>query len=198
MARFALTAALAAFMTTTAASLSAQTFTPAKMGAAVTLFAGGASASTGTDPIVGGSIGWELTRLITIEGTGLWIDSRQMNVYVAYGGARATLPLRNNLAPFVAAGFGVQSASVDPNGPGIPPFYARRMTMPAGPGPGADQRFDDPVVALGGGFDYFVSPHVAFRPDLRVLLARDGEHTRSTMMLAVHVAYHFESHTSRP
>ena len=197
MTRFALTAAFVALLAT-AAPVRAQTSPSSNMGAAVTVFAGGASASNGTDPLVGGSIGWELTRYFALEGTGFWIDSRQMNVYTAYAGGRVTLPLRSNLAPFVAAGFGVESASVDPNGPGIPSFYTRRMMMPTGGGPGADQRFDDPVVSLGGGFDYFVSRHGAFRPDFRVLLAFAGGQTRPVTTFAVHVAYHFEEHTRRP
>jgi hypothetical protein len=196
MTRFALFAVVVALGG--AAPASAQTSVPSKMGAALTTFVGGASATGGTDPMIGASIGWELSRYFTVEGTGLWIDSRQMNVYAALAGGRVTLPLRSNLAPFVAAGVGVHSASVDPNGPGIPSFYTRRMTMPTGGGPGADQRFDDPVVSLGGGFDYFVSRHVAFRPDCRVLLVFDGGQTRPVTTFAVHVAYHFEEHSSRP
>ena len=197
MARFSLTAALAVLLTT-AAPVSGQTSAAPDMGAAMTVFVGGGSATNGTDPLVGASFGWELTRYFTVEVTGSWLDSRQMNVYTALAGGRVTLPLRSNLAPFVAAGFGVHSASVDPNGPGIPSFYTRRMTMPAGPEPGVDQRFDDPVVSLGGGFDYFVSRHVAFRPDFRVLLAWDGGHTRQVTTFVVHLAYHFEEHTRRP
>jgi hypothetical protein len=197
MNRFTLTAVLSVVLCT-AAPVAAQTSSLSTTGAAVTVFTGGASASSGTDPIAGASIGWELTRSVAVEAQGLWIDSRQMNVYAAYAGARVTLPLRSNLAPFVAAGAGVQTAIVDPNGPGIPSFYQRRMTIDThASGSQPDQRFDDPVVVLGGGFDYFVSRHVAFRPDFRVLLASGGGHTRTTTVLAVHVAYHFDDHTGR-
>jgi hypothetical protein len=197
MTRLTLTTALAALLSA-AIPVSAQTRVPWSGGAEFSVFSGGASATGGTDPLAGASLGWELSRYFTLEGTGLWIDSRQMNVYAAFASGRVTLPMRRKLAPFVSAGAGIHSASVDPNGPGIPAFYARRMTMPTGLTLGADQRFDDPMVAFGGGFDMFINRHVAFRPDCQVLLVFDGANTRPVTTLAIHLAYHFEEHSTRP
>src|SRR5262245_19816984 len=46
-------------------------------GTTVNVFAGAASASSDTGPLAGMALGWEVTRWVTVEGTGSWLNRRQ-------------------------------------------------------------------------------------------------------------------------
>lgn len=199
MARIALTAVLVACLTGMATPSSAQTNSVQwRHGTALAIFAGGASQSGTTDNAAGASIGWELTPNLTIEGSGLWVDTKGVDTFDALIGSRISMGPRRGIVPFVSAGVGVQNASVDMSATGVPDFYLRRAAAPAPPATGLRQTFDDFAIAVGGGVDWFLNHHVAVRPDVRVYTAFADRRARPMAVYGVHLAYHFEEHAVTP
>ena len=168
-------------------------------GTALSVFAGAASASGGTDGAAGVTIGWEFTPSFTLEGSGLWTAGRDVEGFSALTGTRINLLSPRAVVPFVSAAVGLHRATVDSTRGGIPDFYMRRMgmAMRAGTG-GSEQTFTDFVSAVGGGVDLYVRRHVALRPDVRVLFVRANTGTRALAVYGVHLAYHFEEHQITP
>jgi hypothetical protein len=167
-------------------------------GTALSVFAGGASATGGTDGAAGAAIGWEITPHFTLEGSGLWTAGTDVDTFSALFGTRVNVLSPRAAVPFVSAGVGVHRAMVDVGRTGVPAFYMRRMGMSSGRGVRLEETFDDFVVALGGGVDVYLKRHVALRPDVRVLLVRSNTGTRPVTVYGVQLAYHFEEHPITP
>jgi hypothetical protein len=165
-------------------------------GTALAVFGGAASVDGATDGAGGASIGWELTPLLTVEGSGTWLGGR-VDAFNALVGARVHLSPRRVVVPFVSGALGMQHATVD-GGTQPPAFYGRRMRQPPGAGaPSTQHTFNDFVLAAGGGIDVYLQRQVALRPDVRVLFVRDGG-TRTVTVFGIHLAYHFEEHPVTP
>ena len=147
-------------------------------GTALSLFAGAASASGGTDGAAGAAIGWELTPRFTLEGSGLWTLGRNVDAFTALGGARVNVLSPRGVMPFLSAGAGVHRTT--------------RVEL------GLERENDDFVVALGGGVDIYLKRHLALRPDVRVLLVNADSGRRTVAVYGVHLAYHFEEHPITP
>ena len=67
----------------------------------------------------------------------------------------------------------------------MPHFYGRRL----GPADAArSHTFEDFAVAFGGGADFFLSPHLAVRPDLTVVLVTTRSDTAAGPVYGVQLA----------
>jgi hypothetical protein len=195
MSRFIVLFALMASLLGVAAPASAQQ-NPWRKGTALGVFAGGATHSEGTDTAAGTSIGWELTPFLTIEGSGTWTTGNDIDTFSALIGSRLNLLPGRLLVPFVSGGAGMQRATVEGGAAQVPTFYSHRMNLTTPTT--VTQTFDDFAWSVGGGVDLFVNHHVAFRPDVRVLMVHADGDTRPTAIYGVHFAYHFEEHVVTP
>jgi Outer membrane protein beta-barrel domain len=168
-------------------------------GSTLSVFGGAATASSSTDPGFGGSMGWELTPRLSIEGRALWLvaDSGP-DAFSALLGTRFALRASRPFVPVVTASAGVYHAAFDVRSTTIPDFYQRRIDelMAAG-GPRSSYTFNDFSLQVGGGFDIFLTEHLVFRPELSLLLATDGSDSRPQALYGVQFAYHFEPHPVR-
>jgi len=171
---------------------------PWSHGTTVNMFAGAGHDAANTSAVLGGAFGWELTPAVGIEARGTWFDRG-----AATGAFGADLTLQAGLTgprtivPFVAAGLGFYRAWFDSGAQNIPGFYGRRMMAgPAAPvGPlGARHSFTDPSFVVGGGVNWFVTRHVAIRPDLGATFVRHGGGGYTVTTFSVRLAYHFEPH----
>jgi hypothetical protein len=171
---------------------------PWTKGTALGVFGGGASQSTGTDGAAGMSIGWELTPFFTIEGSGTWMDGKEVSSFAALIGSRVNLLPRRAVVPFLSGGVGMQITSVDGNAADVPAFYRRRLSFATPTATPLTQTFDDFLFSAGGGIDIFINHHVALRPDVRVMMAVADGTVRPTTVYGLHLAYHFEEHAVTP
>jgi hypothetical protein len=152
----------------------------------------GASTADGTTAALGTSLGWELSPRLTIEGRGVWLpDDPDSSDFFAWLGA--VVPFRRGafVEPFASAGVGMYLATVDVAAGEVPAFYQDRMNGR----PRAS--FDDFALGFGGGANMFVTPHIAIRPEVTVIVVTTQTHARTVPVFGVHVAYHFESHKIR-
>ena len=147
-------------------------------GTALSIFGGGASATGGTEGALGAAIGWELTPRFTVEGSGIWHVGTDAGVFSAVMGPRINLRPRRSLVPYMSGGIGVHR-SEERDG-----SFTRTVS--------------DAAIVLGGGLDVYLRPHLALRPDVRVLLVPADGDTRTIAVYGVHLAYHFEEHRVTP
>lgn len=160
-------------------------------------FAGVSMDGEQTGSAFGGAIGWELTPRVAIEGSAAWLDRGvDAQALSAALKLRAALFGRDRVSPFVTAGIGAYRASYSHMSEDIPAFHRARM---AGPGPvGQSATFTDPALVFGGGVRFFVSRHIALRPDVEsMLVLRDSRHYFVTTA-ALQIAFHFEDHPVTP
>lgn len=180
------------------AGASAQTATPPEhewsRGTTLNVFAGGAAASSTVGPLAGGAFGWELGPWIGIEGSGAWLRRNAgASAFTASLATHVNLTRPRAAVPFVRGGIGLYRASFDPERRALPDFYAHRV----GTGPEARQAFTDPAFVAGGGVNVFATTRWAIRPQAEaIIVRRDGRHYTVGLM-TVHLAYHFERHSTR-
>jgi len=169
-----------------------------RQGTALGGFLGAASTASRMDVAAGAAIGWELMPHLTVEGRGIWLDAGpRANAFAALLGARIPILAGRPVAPFVSAGVGLYRATFDAAPARIPRFYQRRM-MSIGAGESRAWTFDDFAVAFGGGADFFLAQHLAFRPELTVLLVTTRSNAHAVPVFGAQLAYHFESHPITP
>ena len=167
-------------------------------GTTLNVFAGAGIDDSDATPLVGASVGWELTPAIAIEGSGYWLErTAGTDAFAAALKLQAALAVGHTAVPFLEAGVGLYRASFDPMGHSVPGFYRRRLTAGA-PGPGSMTTFTDPSFVLGGGVNVFVTRHISFRPGIEVMIVRRHAQNCGVTTAAVHVAYHFEDHPVTP
>jgi hypothetical protein len=161
-------------------------------GTTIVGFVGAASPASHTGPAAGATLGWEVTPRFAIEGRGVWLDAGpDSHAFAATLGARIPLLPVRRVMPYVTGGVGMYRASFERPDLSMPHFYGRRLA----PADATRSRaFQDFAVAFGGGADFFLSPHVAVRPDLTVLLVTTRSDTAAVPVYGVQLAYHFESH----
>lgn len=182
--------AMAIVAASTQAWAQAASGTPWQRGATLGGFAGIASAD-GTMPALGTALGWEVHRYVAVEGRGLWMTTDPgSDFYVALNAIVSLRPV-GNVVPFASAGVGMYRATVDAASGSVPGFYQRRLNGRS------RASFEDVALPVGAGASVFITPHVAIRPEVNlVLVTRDGER-RTVGLYGVHVAYHFAPRTTR-
>jgi outer membrane protein with beta-barrel domain len=165
-------------------------------GTTVNVFAGTASASSDTGPLAGMALGWEVTRWVTVEGTGSWLNRRQgAEAFAADLKALVNVMPTRSILPFIQGGVGLYRASFDPSRDAMPAFYRNRFGTRAFAASAAT--FTDPTFVVGGGVNMFVSRHLAIRPDFQTtIVSRDADHY-IVNSASVHLAYHFEPHPTK-
>ncbi len=177
-----------------AASQSART-TELARGTAVSGFAGVAGGGSQTGPLFGGSAGWDLTPLLSIEGSGSWIDfAHRANGFAAALKLRVKLTGHHTVVPFVQGGIGMYRATFAEGETIRPDFYRRRHAR----GPGLGAAFTDPTVVAGGGLTIALNRRMALRPALETMVAMRNGRTRALTSVAVHAVFVFEDHPVTP
>lgn len=167
-------------------------------GTTLTGFTGAAVDSTRTGPMFGGSVGWELTPRIAIEGSGLWVyHEANTSAFAGVAKVQASLLGPHKAVPFLQAGIGLYRASFHPSRAATPSFYQRRMG-PDGAGHVGLRTFTDPSVVLGGGANVFLSRNLAIRPDVETMVVLRNARSHVVTAVRVHVVYHFEDHPVTP
>lgn len=178
---------------------SAQTSTSSNLwsrGSQLGVLAGGASSSESSGPMLAGSVGWEVTRWVTIEGRGSWFDrGDRAAAFSADLGATANVVPRRKITPFVGAGYGLYRASFERGATGMPDFYRDRMTGERG-----NDRliFTDPSLRLTAGVDVITRRHWSFRPELATVIVRSGGSGETLLVAGMRVGYRFEDHPVTP
>ena len=127
------------------------------------VFTGVVSEPAAGSAMVGGSIGWQLTRTTALEGSGAWINGGQDND--RFAGAlklQATVGRVSGAVPFVEAGIGLYRASFNANHADMPEFYTRRMGNALRDGM-MMRTFTDPSVVFGGGISMAPTRRIAIR-----------------------------------
>jgi hypothetical protein len=166
-------------------------------GTTLNAFVGAGADGSKTGPLAGGSIGWEVTPRVAIEGTGYWLDrGTGADAFAAALKLQAGLTRSEKAVPFLQAGVGLYRAAFEPTAEPIPEFYSRRIS--ADTGPGTTHTFTDPSFIFGGGLNVFLTRHVTIRPDVEVIVVRDDSQTYVVTAVAVRFAYHFEEHPVTP
>ena len=181
-----------------AATARAQDDTPretndGKHGAALSLFGGGVTGSTGTGGALGWSVDWLLTRRVSFEGSGWWTAEPAITGFSALFGPRFDIGGVRRAIPFVSTEVGVYHAAVDTSSSKLPAYYTRRMT-----GPSPRDTFDDFAAGIGGGVDIGVKRHLSLRPQVRLVLMTDGDGVRPLALYGVHFSYNFVEKPHEP
>jgi hypothetical protein len=147
--------------------------------------------------MIGGSVGWAITRRLALEGSGLWVD------HPADGDAFAgTLKLqaswreRHRAVPFVLAGAGLYRISIGRGADPLPTFYRRRMSP--GSAFGQARTFTDPTVVFGAGTNLFVSRNLALRPEAEGMIVLRDSRSHLVTAFRIGVVYHIEDHPVTP
>jgi opacity protein-like surface antigen len=161
-----------------------------RRGTTLSGFVGAASAATDTDAAAGLSVGWEVTPRFGVEGRGIWLRAGDTeDAFAATLAARVAIRPGHPIVPFASAGVGLYRASFDAPAGVIPDFYRTRVTSTGLGG----QTFTDFALSFGGGADFFVTRHLAVRPEVNVLLATTRTDVRAMTIYGAQLAYHFES-----
>jgi hypothetical protein len=168
-------------------------------GTTINAFAGAGHDAANTSALLGGAFGWEITPAVGVEARGTWFDrGAATGAFGADLTLQAGLTRPQTIVPFVAAGLGFYRAWFDSGAQNVPGFYGRRMMAgPAGafgPGGGARQSFTDPSFVVGAGVNWYVTRHVAIRPDVGATIVRHGGAGHTVTTFSVRLAYHFEPH----
>jgi hypothetical protein len=157
--------------------------------------AGSASSSSHSGPLLGGTIGWEVTPRFTLEGAASWLDRGQgADGFLAALKARVGVR-HEGTSPFVEGGFGLYRMTTDGSGE-MPEFYRRRMV--AGSTATTSQAFTDPVFLAGGGLNFFLRRHLALQPALEALFVTRGGHMHTIGAFSLRLVYHFEDRPVTP
>jgi hypothetical protein len=161
-------------------------------GTELSVFVGGAT----TGPMVAGSVGWEVTRWIAIEGRGSWFDrGDDARGFGADLGALVNLVAKRPVTPFLGVGFGLYRASFGGASPAMTDFYRTRMRSRRFAG---SHVFTDPALRLTAGVDIIARRHWALRPDVSLVDVRADGHGETLWAAGISVGYRFEDHPITP
>jgi hypothetical protein len=193
-------AAATLLMLCAADTASAQIAPPPNMwkhGTTVNVFAGAASASSETGALAGGAVGWEVTRIVALEGSGSWLNRREgAEAFAADLKTLVSVMAARPVVPFVEGGIGLYRASFDSSRGTLPGFYQGRMVAT---GSKVNRMtFTDPSFILGGGVNLFATRHLAIRPEVEAKIVRRNSQTYVVTAVSVHLAYHFDDHPITP
>lgn len=167
-------------------------------GTTLNVFAGAASASSETGPLLGAAVGWEVIRWFALEGSGARLDRPNgADAFAADLKALVGLPGAHAIVPFIEGGVGLYRASFDLSQGVLPDFYRGRIAGNAAIA-GTTVTFTDPFFIFGAGVNLFLTRHIAIRPDIDVKIVRRHSQSYAVTAVAVHLAYHFEEHPLAP
>jgi hypothetical protein len=161
-------------------------------------FGGVTTSDSDAGALLGGAMTWQATRWIALDGALAWLDRPEgESGFSAIVSAHVSLLSGEKALPFLRAGVGIYHAWFDEarwRSGDLPAFYRNRvhdihsnMTSRHG--------FTDPVVAVGGGVNYFLSRNVALRPQAEALIVLRDSASYLVPTFTLHLAYHF---TDRP
>jgi hypothetical protein len=167
---------------------------PWSHGTTLNVFAGVNAGSSKVGSLAGGAVGWEVTRWLAVEGIGTWLDrGTGADAFAADLKAIVSPVIARRVVPFLQGGIGLYRASFELPRAEIPDFYRSRLAAAAS-GMNSTKTLTDPSLIVGGGVNLFVRPHVAIRPDIQAKVVRHGSRSYVVTTVAVHLAYHFETH----
>jgi Outer membrane protein beta-barrel domain len=167
---------------------------PWSHGTTLNVFAGVNSASSQGGSLAGGAVGWEVNRWLALEGIGSWLDrGTGAEAFAADLKAIISPVTARRFVPFVQGGIGMYRASFDLSRAEIPDFYRPRLAAAASD-VNSTVTLTDPSFIVGGGANLFMTQHVAIRPDVRATIVRRDARSYVLTTVAVHLAYHFETH----
>lgn len=178
----------------------AQAQTPARehewtRGTLISGFAGVAADGSRRGPLFGGTIGWDVSPRLAVDGSGTWAEYGDgFDAFAASVKARANLAWWGRAVPYVQGGIGLYHTSFDRDAPRVPNFYRRRMN---GMGPGS-HNFTDPSIVFGGGFNLSVSRTVRLRPDIEAAVVLRDSRRHVVTSYRLHLVYVFEDHPVTP
>ncbi len=164
-------------------------------GTSVAVVAGAATSASDPGPLIGGTLAWDVTPRVAVEGAGSWLDRGR-----SADGFNAALKLRGywrreGTSPFAEAGFGLYRLSVKP-GADLPDFYRRRME--SNPGGLATRAFTDPVFHLGAGLSFAASRHLSLQPAFETLLVTRSSRLHTLVSFSLRMAWRFEDRPVTP
>ena len=144
-------------------------------GTTLNLFVGAGVDASETNPVGGGSVGWELWPNLAIEGSGYWFhrDSGD-DAFAAALKAQVGLMAGRSAVPFLEAGVGLYRTPLD----------AGMST--------------DPSLLFGGGVNVYLTRQIVLRPAVEILVVRRASQTDVVPVAAISLAYHFEDHPITP
>lgn len=164
-------------------------------GTLISGFAGVATDGSRRGPIVGGTIGWDVTPRLAVDGSGTWADYGDgFDAFAASVKARVNLAWWGQAVPYAQAGVGLYHASFDPDAPRVPGFYRRRMD---GARAGSHD-FTDPSIVFGGGVNLSLSRTVKIRPDVEAAVVLRDSRRHLVTNYRIHLVYVFEDHPVTP
>ena len=163
------------------------------------LFAGSARMTSDTGLQIGTTLGWNVSRWLTVEGRADWFDRSVGNIaFGATMNALVNVIARRPVTPYVTAGFGLHHQSFDTTTGSIPEFYSRRMVADSGQLGPPPHSFTYPALAVGGGVDWLVTRNLTIRPEAGVRFVYGDGQTASLVSVGVRVGYVFENHPITP
>ena len=165
-------------------------------GTTISGFGGFGGDDTGSGSLFGGSVGWDASPRIAIEGNAAWMQfDGKSDTFSAALKTRVNVVGSRRVIPFVSAGIGFYHASFEMGAP-MPDFYASRV--PPGSGKGASLTFNDPSVVLGGGVDVAITRIMRIRPDVDVSIVVRDSQTYTVPSFRLHLVFVFEDHPVTP
>jgi hypothetical protein len=134
---------------------------------------GGATSTSVSGPMVALRIGWDITRRVSIDGRGLWIDQKGKQDSSNYGAALngiLNLVSKQRITPFVGGGFGLYRPTSS----------------------------NQPAFSGIAGLDIIAVQHWSIRPEVSMLFPRgDGPH-ETVFAAGLGISYRFEDHLVTP
>lgn len=171
---------------------------PWTFGTTVNVSGGAAADSEATGAFGGAALGWEVTPTLGVEGSATWFDrGAGARAFGAALKGQAGFRLTQHVAPFAEGGIGLYRASFARTSLAVPDFYKLRINT-AGPLVPDEHTFTDPAFVVGGGINFFISRHLAVRPDVEATIIRHKGTSHVLTAFAVRLAYHFEDHPVTP
>jgi hypothetical protein len=162
-------------------------------GTMLNLFAGAGADSTRAGGVFGGSVGWEVTRRLAVEGTGTWLTRGPgADAFAGDVAVLAHFRAPTRLVPFLKGGFGLYRASFDPTRSEMPAFYRDRVVEnPLFPHHAV---FTDPSFVAGGGITAWLTERISLRPEVEAKIVTRGGHAHPFTAAVLRVGYHFQDH----
>jgi hypothetical protein len=163
----------------------------------LSLFGGVATPESASGALLGGTVGWQITPRVGLEGFAMWLDLPHSET--GFSAAFSThVDFRNGatVVPYLAGGMGIYHAAVDMNDHAAPTFYTDRFMM--NDDPGMRRTFTDLALLAGGGVAFFLSPQLALRPQADVMFVVADDDTRVVPVFTLHLVYHFRDHPITP
>jgi len=163
-------------------------------GTELTLHTGAATASSTTGATVGGSVQWDVTRWVAIQGRATWFD-RGFDA-TTFGGdvsALVNLVAMRSVTPYVGVGGGIYRASFQSAGATMPAFYRDRLSTPT---LGVTNTFTDPGLRVTAGVDLVRQTprrHWTVRPEVSFTTLFANGRSETLTGAAVGVGYRFRA-----